>query len=92
MIGSKTDGIPKVVDGKTGHDGVQVDDAKALAGVLVHQDIVQFGVVVGHPQGDFSLPHGGKGHRAVRLPLEAEVDFPLAVLYPAQLVRCHGFL
>ena len=36
---------------QTGHDGVQVQNAQALPGLLVQQDVVELGVVVGDAQG-----------------------------------------
>ena len=38
--------IPDVADEITGHDGIQVDDAEALA-ILVEQDIADLGIVMG---------------------------------------------
>ena len=52
---AEADGIAEVVQGKPGHDGIQIDDADALSGFAVDQHIVQFGVVVGDPQGQLAL-------------------------------------
>ena len=38
--------IPDVADKITGHDGIQIDDAEALA-ILVEQDIADLGIVMG---------------------------------------------
>ena len=50
MVGTEADGIAEVIGGKARHDGVKVDDAKALPRRFVEQDIVQLGIVVGDAQ------------------------------------------
>ena len=47
--------IAEVIKRQAGHDGVQVDDADALAGLVVEHDVVELGVVVGDAFGDFTL-------------------------------------
>ena len=46
------------MNAQTGHNGIQIQDAQTLPGVPVQQNIVQLGIVVGDPQGQFTgFPH-----------------------------------
>ena len=69
-----------------------MESPKSFSGLVVHEDVVQLGVVVGHPQGQSALPQGGQGHGAVRLPVQHELDFGLTGGGPAQGVGGDGVL
>ena len=47
--GEGADHVPEVVRDQARHDRVQVDHRQPAAGRLVQQDVVDLGVVVGHP-------------------------------------------
>ena len=92
VVGTEANRVAEVVDAQTRHGGVQVDDADALAGSPVDEDIIELGVVVGDPQGQLSLPQSGKRHGAVRLPVKDELDFLFHILGTAHFVGGQGGL
>ena len=92
VVGSEADGVAKVVDGEAGHHSVQVNDANTFAALAVNKDVVKLGVVVGHPQGELSIPQGLESHRTVRLPLFHKFQLRLYILHPAHGVRGHRCL
>ena len=53
--GTEADGVTEIEGTQAGHDGVQVQDAQALAGLLVQQNVVQLGIVVGDAQGQAAV-------------------------------------
>ena len=53
---AEADGIAEVEEHGPRHDGVEVDDRTGLAGGGIHEDVVEFGVVVGHAQRDRTIP------------------------------------
>ena len=75
VVGAEADGVAEVVDGQAGHGGVKVDDADALAGGPINENVVQLGVVVGDPQGQLPLSQGFHSHGTVRLTGQNKVHF-----------------
>jgi len=51
-IGGKTDRITKIVCDQTRHNGIQIDDGLGFARILIEQDVIDLGVVVGNTQGE----------------------------------------
>ena len=87
MVRAEADGIAEIIDGQARHHGVQVNDADALAGILVDEDVVEFGVVVRHAQGQPAGAQRLQRHAAIRRMGLYERDLRRAVLRAAQLVR-----
>ena len=88
--GTEADGVAEVIGAQAGHDGVQIQHAQGLAGILVQQDVVELGVVVGHAQGqDAIFPHILQlgGHL---LPLQQEVHVGPDALQTAGLIGLDG--
>ena len=52
---AEPDGITEIVYTQTGHDRVQIQNAQCLSGLGIQHNIVQFGVVVGHTQGQYMI-------------------------------------
>ena len=55
-IGSKADGVAEVVAHQSRHHRIQVDDHQGLVGLNIKQDIVDLGIVMGHPEGELPRP------------------------------------
>ena len=91
VVGAEADGVAVIVGGKARHHGVQIDHADALAGGLIHENIVELGVVVGHAKGEF--PFGQKPHHvtAVRLAGRHKIDLGLNAFGAAAHVGSQGF-
>ena len=49
--GGGADHVAEIVENEAGHDGVEVDDAEGFACLVVEQDVVELGVVVGDALG-----------------------------------------
>ena len=54
VVGRKADGIAKVVAHQARHYGIQVNNYDGLVSVGLKEDIVDLGVVMGHPQRQLS--------------------------------------
>ena len=87
MVCSKADGIAEIVNGKTGHRGIQINDTDSFQGVFVHQNVVQLGVVVGDPQGKLALPQRLHSYRTVLFVIQRKADLRLRCFGSAQLIR-----
>ena len=46
---SETDAVAEVIEERTGHNGVKVDNADTLIGLVVDHDVVELGVVMPPP-------------------------------------------
>ena len=92
VVGAEPDGVAEVVDRQAGHHGIQVDDAHRLAGLAVHQHIVQLGVVVGDPQGQLSPTQGLQHHGTVGLPGGYKVQLGAYLLHSSHRIGGHHFL
>ena len=80
---AEADGIAEIEGHQAGHHRIEVDHAQGLAGPAVQHDVVEFGVVMGHPQGQLAaLPHPLQGSGFL-LPGEDEIDLPLYPRSPA---------
>ena len=86
MVRAEADGVAEIVDGEARHGGVQIDDADALVGVPVDQDVVQLRVVVGYPQGKFPFPQRPQSNAAVLFPRQKELNFRGYPFRPVQLI------
>ena len=86
VVRAKADGVAEVVDGETRHGGVQIDDADALMGVPVDQDVIQLRVIVGDPKRKLSLPQRPQSNAAVRFPPQNELNLRGYPLCPVQLI------
>ena len=89
-IGAETDAVAEIIQGETGHDGVQIDDADRAAGNVVQHDVVELGVVVRHPQGQLAGGQHIHQHPHVRLTRPDEGDFLRCLRRPAGGVFRHG--
>ena len=75
--GGGADHVAKVIQGGTRHGGVKVDDADALRGDVIQEDVVELGVVVGDPLRDFAGGDEVRDAGAIRGTGEREVDLRL---------------
>jgi len=72
---AETESIAVVVQERTGHNGVKVNDADAFAGLFIQHNIVQLGVVVGNAERNGTVCKRVHDHGAVRFAVENELDF-----------------
>lgn len=86
VVRAEADGVAEVVDGETRHGGVQIDDADALMGVPVDQDVIQLRVIVGDAKRKLSLPQRPQSNAAVRFPPQNELNLRGYPLCPVQLI------
>ena len=91
-VAAHADGVAEVVGDEPGHHRVQVDDAHALTGLGVEENVVQLGVVVGDPQREH--PGLQLAHQRVRFAREGQhrVNLRLHVLRPTGLILGDGVL
>jgi len=64
--------IPEIVEGDARHDGVEIDDTDARAGIEIEHDIVQLGVIMGDTQRHLTLSQGIEQLASLVLTLEHE--------------------
>ena len=50
MVGPKANGIPIIEEHQTWHNGIQVYDTEGMASASIHENIIEFGIIVGHTQ------------------------------------------
>ena len=71
---AQADRIAEIVEDRSRHDRVEVDDADALARAVVDHDVVELGVVVGDPLGDEARGQAVDDDARVLLPGQDEID------------------
>ncbi len=52
--GSKANGIAEVIEGEARHDRIKVDDAEGFSALVIQEDVVEFGVIVGDTEREFA--------------------------------------
>ena len=87
----RPDHVAEVVNGGTGHRGIQVNHANAFSGYIVQHHIVQLGIIVRTAQGQFPGFQVIHHHVAVRLAGKIPVYFLLHFLHAPQGVGLDGF-
>ena len=92
VIGSKADGIAKIVCRQSRHHRIQINHTQSLHRRAVQQHIVELGVVVGHPQRQLSVCQHPDHHRAILFSAAHKLDFPLYALRTSQQVLLHCLL
>ena len=53
-VGSKANRIPEIVTHQSGHNGVQINDYQCLMRLLIKEDVVDLGIIVGNAHGQLS--------------------------------------
>ncbi len=79
--GAKTDGVTKIVQRKSGHNSIKINDAQRFVRVRVKENIVELGIVVRDPERQRALGEQIDQYRGLFLTLEGEGNLCLRKRY-----------
>ena len=82
--------IAKIINGKSRHDGIQINDADALPGLFIQHDVVQLRIIMCHTKRKLSLGQAIHQRMGKRLPLHYKPDLILHSRSTSADICLHG--